>query len=134
MQACPALVNDHVDRHSWIFAQADGPDGRYYVVGGYFERRRPVPKGLLRFERDDRGVMFKLAGDQCALIGPAAESFMALDDDGPAAPILASLAADLRRRLGQGVHDDRQVIRAVHRGSGNLLKKSAALQAAFGGP
>lgn len=99
-KVCADLVNENASRQSWIFAKLDTPSGTYYVLGGYYVRRKSIPAGAHRYESDDNGALIRVSGDRCEMIDPADGSFGA----GSALPsdILEPLAADLRRRLERG--------------------------------
>lgn len=131
VKACPELVNENVDRLSWVFAQADADDARYYLIGGYWMRRDPVPEGFKKYESDTRGVLLKVSGATCASIMAGDEALMDFDEPEPPQAVRDLLAADLRKRLGREMGGDAQLMRAITRGSVALKKQSSALRRAF---
>lgn len=98
---CSELADD--DRwigRLWIYARADGAGITYYVVGGYFERRNPLP-GQARFELDERGSVISIEGAGCTAYGQAREVFDVRAFNETPQPILQRLAADLVLRLAR---------------------------------
>ncbi|HME21230.1 MAG TPA: hypothetical protein VKI44_07735 [Acetobacteraceae bacterium] len=119
--SCPDITNKGWTRRSWVFAQAEAPDGTasqsngiYVIVGGFFVARSSdvfVPPEAVTFEDrkwlvDRTGALLHRTGTHCDLIGPPLEEFQ------------AGSAADVDRKTLQALADD-----AVRR-----------YIAAFGGP
>lgn len=71
VSACPDLVTSRWDRQMWVFAWIDEKDSSYIVLGGLFVKRN----GIRKASPDRNGVMLRLTGQKCELLGPAREMF-----------------------------------------------------------
>ena len=55
----------------WIFARTSAPAGDYFVLGGYFLPKAAAQAPLV----DKNGVLLRIKGSECQLIGPVREVF-----------------------------------------------------------
>jgi hypothetical protein len=100
---CRELADD--DRwkgHLWIYARVDASATTYYVVGGYFERRKPEA-GESRYELDERGGVIGINGTHCTAFGPAREVFDVRAFNEIPQPVFRSLATDFSTRLARAL-------------------------------
>jgi hypothetical protein len=72
---CTELTNERWDRKMWIFARVAGTGGDYLVLGGYFVEKAPKTVESQQLMVDKHGVVLRLNGSDCRLIGPADEVF-----------------------------------------------------------
>lgn len=101
LSKCPDLSNEQESMRLWIYGAAVDAGRRYFVVGGYYVRHDARPSGEPIYSLDTRGVVFYVQGDQCALIGPARETFDARFFEEIPQAVLERLADDLARRLAR---------------------------------
>lgn len=72
------LTNPRWGRQIYVYASSATDEGALYVLGGYLQRRSgaaPAFAGEAAIIPDKIGVLLRLQGDRCELIGPARESF-----------------------------------------------------------
>lgn len=100
---CRELADDERwTGHLWIFARVDAAATTYYVVGGYFERRKPEA-GESRYELDERGGVIAIRGTHCTAFGPAREVFDVRAFNDIPQPVFRSLATDFSTRLARAL-------------------------------
>ena len=110
---CRELADDERWKgHLWIFARADAPTSTYYVIGGYFERRRPA-SGESKYDLDERGGVIEISGTHCTAFGPAREVFDVRAFNEIPQPIFRSLAADFSSRLARALGGQEKLQRAL---------------------
>jgi len=130
---CPDLVNENAGRQSWIFSRISMPLADYYVIGGYFIRHDPVPKGYEKYPEDKFGALLRVTADSCEVVDPASESFGEGGATDLPVTVLDPLAADLRKRLEQGFGGPDQLKKAIRSQRIDLRSYAPALQRAFAG-
>lgn len=127
---CEDLTTERWNRQTWIFARTAAADGDYLVLGGFF-----LPKASHQPPMaDKKGVLLRLKGAECRLIGPVREVFDYKPED-ISTTTLQALAQDAVCRYTRAYGGKVKFLDALRRQHRDLADpKSAILKDAVAGP
>src|ERR1017187_2801317 len=129
-RTCTDLTTERWNRQTWIFARTAAADGDYLVLGGFF-----LPKASRQpLMVDKKGVLLRLKGSECHLIGPVREVFDYKPED-ISITTLQALAQDAVCRFARAYGGKEKFLSALRRQHCNLADpKSSILKDAVSGP
>jgi hypothetical protein len=127
---CPDLTTERWNRQMWIFARTAAADGDYLVLGGFFLPKASRQPPMV----DKKGVLLRLNGSECHLIGPVREVFDYKPED-IGTTTLQALAQDAVCRYARAYGGKEKFLDALRRQHRDLADpKSSILKEAVSGP
>jgi hypothetical protein len=129
-RTCAELTTERWNRQTWIFARTAAADGDYLVLGGFFLPKASRQPPMV----DKKGVLLRLKGADCHLIGPVREVFDYKPEE-IGTTTLQALAQDAVCRYARAYGGKEKFLDALRRQHRDLADpKSSILKDAVSGP
>jgi hypothetical protein len=122
--------SEFLTSRQWIYAAAVDSRTSYYVVAGYFKRRK-AEANQAQYRLDTFGGVYRIEGSECMGLGAAREVFDVRALDEIPQPVLQQLADDLASRLVRAFGGPEKLGNAWRRQKVDQLHLPLELQRAF---